>query len=150
MLSHCYPPLPKPAYLVPSATMNYTASGADDNTDIYTGKWEVSIIPTTSEVQEDHINVALWKKKAGVKRSNVKGTADNMTDNVSAKVGKTYGNGTANPVVGYAVVDDTGVQYYVETAQLKWQLLKMFFIYILNSLYTNFLEVRAGKVMISM
>ena len=66
-----------------------------------------------SEVQDDYINIALWKTKAGVQRANVWSAADS----VGATTGYSYGNGTGNPVIGYATVD--GAQGYIETAQKK-------------------------------
>ena len=102
---------PKMAYLVPQTTMDYTATGSDFQTEMYTGKWEVTLVPTSSEVQDDHINIGLWKTTAGVKRTNVQ----TGTDSIASATGYSYGNGTANPVVGYAMVN--GTQGYIETAQ---------------------------------
>ncbi|HQB88467.1 MAG TPA: hypothetical protein PLJ76_05590, partial [Treponemataceae bacterium] len=104
---------PKMAYLVPRTTMDYTLAGSDPINESYTGNWEISIIPTISEVQDDHINIGLWKTKAGVKRTSVY----TATSNIGVTSGTAYGNGTANPVVGYAIVD--GTQGYIETAQKK-------------------------------
>jgi hypothetical protein len=102
---------PKMAYLVPQTTMDYTASGSDATTEMLTGKWEVTLVPTGSEVQDDHMNIGLWKTKTGVKRVNMQ----TGTDSVISGTGYSYGNGTGNPVVGYATVD--GTQGYIETAQ---------------------------------
>ncbi|HOS34791.1 MAG TPA: hypothetical protein PKW72_03150, partial [Treponemataceae bacterium] len=104
---------PKMAYLVPRTTMDYTLAGSDPINESYTGNWEISIIPTISEVQDDHINIGLWKTKAGVKRTSVY----TATSTIGVTSGTAYGNGTANPVVGYAIVD--GTQGYIETAQKK-------------------------------
>lgn len=107
---------PKMAYLVPQTTMNYTAAGADSTTEMLTGKWEVSLVPTASDVQDDHTNIGLWKTKTGVKRVNVAGTnSSSYADSIASATGYSYGNGTANPVVGYATVVST--QGYIETAQ---------------------------------
>ncbi|HPS44782.1 MAG TPA: hypothetical protein PK542_09875, partial [Treponemataceae bacterium] len=107
---------PKMAYLVLQDTMDYTAAGADATTELLTGKWEVTLVPTSSSVQDDHINIGLWKTQAGAKRLNPTQTG---TDSVSGAIGSTtevsYGNGTTNPVVGYAIVN--GTQGYIETAQ---------------------------------
>ena len=104
---------PKMAYLVPQTTMNYTVAGVNSSDESYTGKWEVTFIPTNSEVQDDHTNIGLWKTTAGVKRENVyKGT-----DSLGETEGTIYGNGTANPVIGYATIE--GTQGYIETAQMK-------------------------------
>ncbi len=102
---------PKMAYLVPQTTMDYAAAGADPTTEMLTGKWEVTVVPTASEVQDDHMNIGLWKTTAGVKRANVQ----TGTDSIASATGYSYGNGTANPVVGYATV--AGTQGYIETAQ---------------------------------
>jgi hypothetical protein len=104
---------PKMAYLVPQTTMNYTAAGTDSTTEMFTGKWEVTLVPTNSEVQDDHMNIGLWKTKTGVKRTSVGGAS--TTDSIGETSGYCYGNGTANPVVGYATVN--GTQGYIETAQ---------------------------------
>jgi hypothetical protein len=104
---------PKMAYLVPQTTMDYTASGADSTTERLTGKWEVTLVPTSSEVQDDHMNIGLWRTTAGVKRVNVQ----TGTDSIGSPSGYSYGNGTANPVVGYATVVST--QGYIETAQMQ-------------------------------
>ena len=40
--------------------------GSDESTDMFTGNWEISLIPTSSEVNEDNMNVALWKTTDGV------------------------------------------------------------------------------------
>ena len=93
--------------------MDYTAAGADSATESFTGKWEVTFVPTGSDVQDDHMNIGLWKTKAGDKRANVQ----SGTDSVVSGTGYSYGNGTANPVVGYATV--VGTQGYIETAQMQ-------------------------------
>lgn len=105
---------PKMAYLVPQDTMNYTAAGADSTTEMFTGKWEATIVPTDSEVQDDHMNIGLWKNKSGKQRTNVASGSDSGID-TDVTSGYSYGNGTANPVVGYATVK--GTQGYIETAQ---------------------------------
>jgi large repetitive protein len=105
---------PKMAYLVPQDSMNYTAAGADSTTEMFTGKWEVTIVPTGSEVQDDHTNIGLWKNKSGEQRTNVASSNDSGIDS-NVTTGYSYGNGTANPVVGYATVE--GTQGYIETAQ---------------------------------
>jgi hypothetical protein len=105
---------PKMAYLVPITTMDYTLQGSDPVTETYTGNWEITVIPTQAEeVQDDYINIGLWKTKAGVQRTVVR----TLPGTLGADQGTSYGNGTANPVVGYAIVD--GTQGYIETAQKK-------------------------------
>jgi len=51
---------PKIAYLVDASNLD---KGADN--DMYTQKWEVSIVPTTSIVVEDHFSVGAWKNSSG-------------------------------------------------------------------------------------
>lgn len=109
---------PKMAYLLSQTKMNYKENGVDVDTDKFTRKWEITLIPTNSEVQDDHINIGLWKTKSGEKRKTVYtsvGTVD--IDKNGKEDGITYGNGTANPVLGYAIVE--GTQGYIEVAQLK-------------------------------
>jgi len=107
---------PKLAYLVTptSGDMNYTLHGSDEN-EFFTGKWEVTVIPTSSTVCVDRTNVALWKTSAGVLKDAsdiTKGTSYSNTSD-----GKQYTNGTNNPILGYAVkVNTSGA---IETAQKK-------------------------------
>ncbi|MBR1537065.1 MAG: hypothetical protein IJ630_09020 [Treponema sp.] len=93
---------------------------ADD--EVFTGAWEVSIVPTSSKVSVDHINVGVWKDSDGKLNwstndgnaptsSNVGTTAPGTND------GKVYGNGSKNPVLGYAITQ--GSKGYIETAQMK-------------------------------
>lgn len=103
----------KLAYLL--AGENYSAQGVnDDNT--FTGNWEVSVIPTSSDIQEDHTNIGLWKDSYGVRRSSVVGTVNDYGQ-IGDNDGKTSGNGTNNPVVGYATV--IGIRGFIETAQMR-------------------------------
>lgn len=112
--------LPKYAKLLEPAKMiggrNFDGSVNDE----VTGNWEITTIPTASEIemcsmQYNSINVALWKNASGVAQvMNSAGTASSSS-NTSATV---YGNGTANPVFGYSTVYDmTGD--HIETAQLR-------------------------------
>ena len=100
--------LPKVAYL-PDGVDSTTSllDGSDINTDLFTGNWEVSLIPTTSYVCEDNMNVAVWKNNGVITTS----TKPNNTGN------NVYGNGTSQFVLGYAT--EEGVNGYIETAQLK-------------------------------
>ncbi len=79
--------------------------------DYFTGKWEVSTLPTTSRLRNDYINVGLWKTDGVIKKSTT-GTSSQSND-----TGYCYGNGTANAVLGYAI--KVGTLGYVETAQMK-------------------------------
>jgi hypothetical protein len=114
--------------------------------DRYTQHWEVSFLPTTSRVPEDHINVGLWKKgstgeivnsltkatwdswqqtngtayKANAK-SVTKGTGDEVngggTGYGTASWGYKFANGTNNPMLAYQV--GSGASTTLETAQMK-------------------------------
>lgn len=72
----------------------------------YTGTWDVGYVPTTSGVQQDNVNIGVWKN-AGV-----------ITNSTAKPAGSTncYGNTTKNAVLGYKRVD--GTKGYIETAQL--------------------------------
>ena len=117
--------LPAVASLVipDDGTMDYTAQGTEN--DVFTGNWEVSPVPTPSTMSggaNDKVNVGLWKKtvdavkgvivKSSDMNSKTKGSNDSKTT-----YGNCYGNGTANPVLGYAIKTSSGTA--IETAQLK-------------------------------
>ncbi len=101
-----------------------------DSFDAVNGKWEMSLIPTESKYADNyaysHVNVGVWKDSSGkIKNSNrpVAGTAnvDTWTGNNKAVSDETkgyfWGNGTENPVLGYAI--RIGTRGYIETAQMK-------------------------------
>ena len=101
----------KLAYLVDkSSGFDQGAAGAKDG--YFTGDWEVTCIPTTSDIVEDNINVGVWKDAAGKIKASVAGSSSSTTTN-----GKVYGNGTANPVLGYAITK--ALDGFIETAQKK-------------------------------
>ena len=93
--------------------------------DLSTGAWEISLVPTSSKVSIDHINIGVWKSieddtkghiinsTAGVSTTEQTGTNYNST----VSRGTIYGNGSANPVLGYAITKNAGG--LVETAQKK-------------------------------
>ena len=70
------------------------------------------MIPTTSVINEDRINVDFWRNTNGTIKNSTytANTGDNET-------GYVYGNGTANPILGYAVTVVT--DGFIETAQMK-------------------------------
>lgn len=106
----------KLAYLLAGKSgIDYSASGVKSD-DTFTGNWEVSVIPTSSDIQEDHTNIGLWKDSYGVRRSSVVGTVNDYGQ-IGDNDGKTSGNGTNNPVVGYATV--IGIRGFIETAQMR-------------------------------
>lgn len=95
-----------------------------DSEDFVTGKWEISVIPTTNTPKDDQINLGLCKDSSGVMKSFNGGinkwsgydTSKTFSNSVSAVGDATivYANGTANPVIGYGI--DTGA---IEMAQKK-------------------------------
>ncbi len=104
--------LPKVAYLPEGVNASTDLKdGADNETDLFTSDWEVSLIPTTSSVCEDNMNVAVWKDNGVIKNSVTGTSSSNTTD------GTCYGNGTSKFVLGYAT--EKGVNGYIETAQMK-------------------------------
>ncbi len=106
--------------------MDYTAAGTDED-DVFTGKWEISLVPspkTLTVMYYDKMNVGLWKQNGMIVASNnsgFTGTAKNYTsynnNSSSTDSGHIFGNGTANPILGYAVESTTGTCF--ETAQMK-------------------------------
>ena len=117
--------------------MNYKASGTvrSDGSEIFTGNWEISLVPTTSTLTSqyyDKMNIGLWKvggvegdarRKGLIVASNdekftISNNKVSTDDNISSTTnGKIYGNGTKNPIVGYAIESSSGT--YLETAQMK-------------------------------
>ena len=109
-----------------------TTNGAES--DMFTGNWEVTYIPTGSEIDDldykrlmnvdSRINVGVWKYIDTVTtgdNQHVKGQIKNSTTgtpNAAAGSGKFYGNGTANPLVSYSVLKDTA-NSRIETAQMQ-------------------------------
>ncbi len=105
----------KLAYLIAGeSSLDYSAQGVKSD-DTFTGNWEVSVIPTSSDIQEDHTNIGLWKDSSGVRRTSVGGTVND--GQIGDNGGQTTGNGTNNPVVGYATV--IGIRGFIETAQMR-------------------------------
>ncbi|MBO4857634.1 MAG: SUMF1/EgtB/PvdO family nonheme iron enzyme [Treponema sp.] len=128
--------LPVVAHPVIKSTMNYAAQGIDNTSEyqIFTGDWEVSLVPSPKTITTnsyDKINLALWKRAAanGTEPkgmivtsldSGFTGPAAGHTsvDNTSdEQCGHIYGNGTKNPIMGYAV--ETSVGTALETAQMR-------------------------------
>ena len=101
----------KLAYLVDkSSGFDQGAAGVKDG--YFTGDWEVTCIPTESELVEDNINVGVWKDADGKIQASVTGSGGSNTTS-----GKVYGNGSANPVLGYATKKE--INGFIETAQKK-------------------------------
>ena len=119
---------PKIAYW--SGTKDITAATFDGGTidDVFTGEWESSIVPTASKVSVDHINIGVWKDSDGKQNysttdGNAPAATNIGTNSFKAGTGSTtsygtvWGNGTKNPVLGYAITQ--GSSGYIETAQMK-------------------------------
>lgn len=122
---------PKLAYLADTSSVN--PAGAEE--DEFTGKWEVTTVPTKStmnmqSMQYNKINVAVWKDNDGVITgstnecftANDKKSGNNSKTNTTSSYnsdsyGYVYGNGTSNAVLGYTV--KSGSASTIETAQMK-------------------------------
>ncbi|MBR3645923.1 MAG: hypothetical protein IKN54_05850 [Lachnospiraceae bacterium] len=128
--------LPAVAHPVIKSSMNYAAqgTGTNDGDDIFTGDWEVSLVPSPKTVTTnyyDKINLGLWKRAAAnntepkgmiVENTDSKftGTARNNTsanNDSQNNYGHIYGNGTKNPIMGYVIESATGT--ILETAQMR-------------------------------
>ena len=113
---------PKLAYKISS---DNAVSGTID--DMLTGAWECAVVPTSSYITlgsqgNNKMNVGIWKdistweiknSTTGTKSSNHSGSGYGSTCNDTV-----WGNGTKNPVMGYAI-KISGSSCYIETAQLK-------------------------------
>lgn len=113
----------KIAYL-PEGVSSAIPAGVNDK-DCYTGKWEVSIVPTSNIPNDDLINVGVWRDSNGnakVFTSNSDWSTDDIApgqvvSNSTLNVGNAtivHGNNTSNPIIGYGI--DTGA---IEMAQKK-------------------------------
>ena len=90
--------------------------------EVFTGVWEVSVIPTSSKVSVDHVNVGVWKDSNGKLNWSTKDGETPATNNIgttspSTDNGMVYGNGSKNAILGYAITQ--GSKGYIETAQMK-------------------------------
>ena len=131
-------PLPYISYYGSNmAKLAYPVNGNKTNgadSDMFTGNWEVTYIPTVSEIDDldykrlmnidSRINVGVWKYTDTVNTGNdqhIKGQIKNSTTGTmsgAAKGGTFYGNGTANPLVSYSVLKDSA-NSRIETAQMQ-------------------------------
>ena len=98
---------PKLAYKVSTSVGN----GSVD--DAYTSNWEVTLVPSSSKIPQDRINVGLWKDSDGVRKASTKGTSS-----AGQYFGKCYGTGKDTPVLGYQI-RESSTSGYIETAQMK-------------------------------
>ena len=115
----------KIAYLPEGVSVESTIPAGVNDKDCYTGKWEVSIVPTSNIPNDDLINVGVWRDSNGnakVFTSNSDwSTGDvapgEVVSNSTLNVGNAtivHGNNTSNPIIGYGI--DTGA---IEMAQKK-------------------------------
>ena len=89
----------------------YPKTGVDDK-NMYTGAWEIIMLPTTSSLVLDDINIGVYKDSSGKLI-----TIPQQTERADIKNGIAGGNGTSNPILGYGIAE-TG-SGYIETAQMK-------------------------------
>ena len=111
--------------LILGFTTNISDGTIDDE---FTGSWECSIIPTVNTVEmqsnlHNDINIGVWKTSDGeITAPNVSGRQSSTSNNVngysSRSYGQVYGNGTSNPVLGYAIKHGSSGDN-IETAQMK-------------------------------
>ncbi len=113
---------PKYAYLVDDGvSFEQTPDGVDVN-ECFTGTWEVTVVPSPSRMttnREDKVNIGLWKNN-GVIKASTTGTCSRggtLNGYGSTNWSKTYGNGTANGILGYQISTSTGS--CLETAQMR-------------------------------
>lgn len=101
------------------AKLSDVESVAGAESDTFTSNWEISYIPTSSKLIIDHINVGVWKDDDGAIIASTTGTKSFQAGSGSTvnSYGTVWGNGTTNPVLGYAIKD--GSLGYIETAQMK-------------------------------
>ena len=123
---------PKMAYMpgvVSSSTVKATREAVVikagvDETEALTGMWEESLIPTASRYADNYaysyVNIGLYKDATTGKAKVMSGTDvaySNKSGLGQENTSKTYGNGTANPVLAYAT--RIGTRGHLETAQMK-------------------------------
>lgn len=115
----------KIAYLPEGVSVKSTIPAGVNDKDCYTGKWEVSIVPTSNIPNDDLINVGVWRDSNGnakVFTSNSDWSIGDVApgqvvSNSTLNVGNAtivHGNNTSNPIIGYGI--DTGA---IEMAQKK-------------------------------
>ena len=113
---------PKLAYLVDTTQAN--PAGA--NNDLFTGKWECAVVPTSSKIDlsdsGNKINVGVWKDDYGVVKNSTPITKVQSVDHVNNYYSTSYGivggNGSANAVLGYIIKKDSTTNT-IETAQMR-------------------------------
>ena len=71
--------------------------------------------------QHNDINIAVWKDSNGIIKASKTGTNSHNVNNDgygNDAYGQVYGNGTSNPIMGYAIKNGAS-KNTIETAQLK-------------------------------
>ena len=111
--------LPKYAYLAKPASSDLNGA---DSSNYFTGVWETTYIPTKQTVPQDRINVGVFKQNGQRAYSTIgqnmfKANGTKGTSSTAAGSGTCYGNGTNNPVLGYAIKYESN-KIYAEVAQL--------------------------------
>ena len=84
--------------------------------DAFTGNWDVCFVPTASTLLKDNICIAQPHNTSGI-RTNVSGASGSFTSAGNKGNGTVRGNGTTNPILGYAI--RSGAVGYLEIAQRK-------------------------------
>ncbi len=120
---------PKISYYVGEDSIDMASNITGAENEKYTMNWESSIIPSSSKISIDHINVGVWKDSSGnLVYSTIDGevpngiaagkTGSNLGKSTAGtNDGKIYGNGSKKPLLGYAITKGAGG--YIETAQMK-------------------------------
>ncbi|MCR5496099.1 MAG: hypothetical protein K6F15_10735 [Treponema sp.] len=104
---------------------DFTSLTDGASSDMYTGAWECSIVPTQNIPNDDQINVGVYRNSSGVAQAFTNNTYWSTGDtapgqtisNSTLNVGNAtilHGNNTSNPILGYGI--DTGA---IEMAQKK-------------------------------
>ena len=115
----------KPKYAYKVDTSSVAPAGSVNDT--FTQAWECMIVPTSSVIemqsnQHNDINIAVWKNKdTGVIKNSKSGTnshPENINGYDKAAYGHVYGNGTNNPIMGYAIKSGAS-KNTIETAQMR-------------------------------
>lgn len=100
---------------------------AGSNEDLFTEKWECTVVPTSSNVnmqsnQYNKMNVGVWKTTGGVAREPKKTDSNSQISSGSGygstSYGYAYSNSTGNPVMGY-VVKKSATEDEIQTAQMQ-------------------------------
>lgn len=109
-----------PVFASDASSSTLPSAGIVDGTEKYAGAWNVSLVPDTNLSIDDTVSVGVnkdWASGSGVMYVFPTGETQKASDTgVYALCDATivYGNGTKNPVMGYAIEDGT-----IQMAQKK-------------------------------